>query len=259
MGRRRARSSRRSSRSSRKRRRLRDRRRDARGRAWSAGSTTGPFDELAAQGASVRLSATRSPTSSKHQKWGPEQSSREAASRRRLGGRRRNRRHRHRPHRARLRQGRLPPRQGAGPRPPSPRSTTPASSSPASASSPASPRPIPPPPTGSSTTSPRRAVLFAVEKYPHSYPHCWRCKTELLFRLVDEWFIDMKWRDEIMKVVEQRHVPPRVDQRPGPRARLAQEHGRLDDLQETLLGPGPADLGRRRDRRFRGHRLAARN
>ena len=37
-----------------------------------------------------------------------------------------------------------------------------------------------------------KGVLFAVEKYPHSYPHCWRCKTELLFRLVDEWFIDMK-------------------------------------------------------------------
>jgi isoleucyl-tRNA synthetase len=49
----------------------------------------------------------------------------------------------------------------------------------------------------------QKSVLFAVEKYPHSYPHCWRCKTELLFRLVDEWFIDMKWRDEIMRVVEQ--------------------------------------------------------
>ena len=24
-------------------------------------------------------------------------------------------------------------------------------------------------------------------------PHCWRCKTELLFRLVDEWFINMSW------------------------------------------------------------------
>ncbi|HZZ77649.1 MAG TPA: class I tRNA ligase family protein [Gemmataceae bacterium] len=44
--------------------------------------------------------------------------------------------------------------------------------------------------------------LFAIEKYPHSYPHCWRCKTELLFRLVDEWFIDMKWRDEIMRATE---------------------------------------------------------
>jgi isoleucyl-tRNA synthetase len=47
-----------------------------------------------------------------------------------------------------------------------------------------------------------KGVLLAVERYPHSYPHCWRCKTELLFRLVDEWFIDMKWRDEIMCVTE---------------------------------------------------------
>ncbi|MHB1422993.1 MAG: isoleucine--tRNA ligase [Gemmataceae bacterium] len=49
----------------------------------------------------------------------------------------------------------------------------------------------------------QKGVLFAVEKYPHSYPHCWRCKTELLFRLVEEWFIDMNWRDEIKRVVEQ--------------------------------------------------------
>jgi isoleucyl-tRNA synthetase len=49
----------------------------------------------------------------------------------------------------------------------------------------------------------QKGLLFAVEKYPHSYPHCWRCKTELLFRLVDEWFIAMSWRDEIMRVVEQ--------------------------------------------------------
>ena len=45
--------------------------------------------------------------------------------------------------------------------------------------------------------------LFATERYVHKYPHCWRCKTELLFRLVDEWFIDMKWRDEIIKVVDE--------------------------------------------------------
>ena len=33
--------------------------------------------------------------------------------------------------------------------------------------------------------------LFATERYVHRYPHCWRCKTELLYRLVDEWFINM--------------------------------------------------------------------
>lgn len=45
--------------------------------------------------------------------------------------------------------------------------------------------------------------LLAVEKYPHNYPHCWRCKTELLFRLVDEWFISMSWREEIMRVCQE--------------------------------------------------------
>jgi isoleucyl-tRNA synthetase len=46
----------------------------------------------------------------------------------------------------------------------------------------------------------KKGILLAVEKYPHSYPHCWRCKTELLFRLVDEWFINMSWREEIMRI-----------------------------------------------------------
>jgi isoleucyl-tRNA synthetase len=49
----------------------------------------------------------------------------------------------------------------------------------------------------------RKGVLLAVERYPHSYPHCWRCKTALLFRLVDEWFINMSWRDEIMRATEE--------------------------------------------------------
>ncbi len=48
----------------------------------------------------------------------------------------------------------------------------------------------------------KRGVLVAREDYPHSYPHCWRCKTPVLFRLVDEWFINMDWRDEIAKVVD---------------------------------------------------------
>ncbi|MBI3461869.1 MAG: isoleucine--tRNA ligase [Planctomycetes bacterium] len=46
----------------------------------------------------------------------------------------------------------------------------------------------------------QKGLLVAVERYPHNYPHCWRCKTELLFRLVDEWYISMSWREEIMNV-----------------------------------------------------------
>jgi len=52
--------------------------------------------------------------------------------------------------------------------------------------------------------------LFVTERYVHRYPHCWRCKTELLYRLVDEWFINMGprnteegFRGDIMKVVKQ--------------------------------------------------------
>jgi isoleucyl-tRNA synthetase len=34
-----------------------------------------------------------------------------------------------------------------------------------------------------------KGLLVAKENYAHSYPHCWRCGTQLIFRLVDEWFI----------------------------------------------------------------------
>jgi len=37
----------------------------------------------------------------------------------------------------------------------------------------------------------RKGVLYQVAPYTHRYPTCWRCKTELVFRLVDEWFVSM--------------------------------------------------------------------
>ena len=43
-------------------------------------------------------------------------------------------------------------------------------------------------------------LLVATEAYPHIYPHCWRTGVELVFRLVDEWFINMDWREEIKDV-----------------------------------------------------------
>ena len=49
----------------------------------------------------------------------------------------------------------------------------------------------------------KKELLYSTELYTHSYPHCWRCKEQLLFRQVDEWFIAMDdWRDEIMAVAE---------------------------------------------------------
>jgi len=57
-----------------------------------------------------------------------------------------------------------------------------------------------------------KGMLVAVETYPHIYPHCWRTGDELVFRLVDEWFINMDWRDEIKDVTRQiRWLPDSID------------------------------------------------
>src|SRR5439155_25049706 len=37
----------------------------------------------------------------------------------------------------------------------------------------------------------KRGRLFRELPYTHSYPVCWRCKEEIVFRVGDEWFISM--------------------------------------------------------------------
>ena len=50
----------------------------------------------------------------------------------------------------------------------------------------------------------QKGLLYRPQNYKHRYPTCWRCKTELIFRLVDEWFISMEeLRYEIMDIVRQ--------------------------------------------------------
>jgi isoleucyl-tRNA synthetase len=34
-------------------------------------------------------------------------------------------------------------------------------------------------------------ALFAKHKYTHSYPHCWRSKTPIIYRAVDQWFVSL--------------------------------------------------------------------
>ncbi len=36
-----------------------------------------------------------------------------------------------------------------------------------------------------------RGLLLRHEDYPHSYPHCWRCRNPVLFRSTPQWFISM--------------------------------------------------------------------
>jgi isoleucyl-tRNA synthetase len=66
----------------------------------------------------------------------------------------------------------------------------------------------------------QKGLLYRVQDYTHRYPTCWRCGSELVFRLVDEWFISMDGpkdgrqpagrplRDQIMEVTRKaRWVP----------------------------------------------------
>ena len=39
--------------------------------------------------------------------------------------------------------------------------------------------------------------LFAVENYTHRYPACWRCKTELVWKVADEWYIGMDIKEKL--------------------------------------------------------------
>jgi isoleucyl-tRNA synthetase len=50
----------------------------------------------------------------------------------------------------------------------------------------------------------QKGLLERAEQYTHRYPVCWRCSTDLVFRLVDEWFISMdELRQPMMDVTRQ--------------------------------------------------------
>ena len=46
----------------------------------------------------------------------------------------------------------------------------------------------------------KRNKLYKVEAHEHSYPVCWRCKNEVIFKAVEEWYIDSdKIRDQLIE------------------------------------------------------------
>ncbi|MCJ7450330.1 MAG: isoleucine--tRNA ligase, partial [Candidatus Nanohaloarchaeota archaeon QJJ-9] len=42
----------------------------------------------------------------------------------------------------------------------------------------------------------KKGVLFHSHHFEHEYPHCWRCKNQLLMRAADQWFIE---NDEVKR------------------------------------------------------------
>ncbi|HTO04521.1 MAG TPA: isoleucine--tRNA ligase, partial [Opitutus sp.] len=45
-------------------------------------------------------------------------------------------------------------------------------------------------------------ALLAKAKYAHSYPHCWRSKTPIIFRAVDQWFVSLDKAGHRAKALE---------------------------------------------------------
>lgn len=73
----------------------------------------------------------------------------------------------------------------------------------------------------------QRGFLVYVEEYPHIYPHCWRSGDELVFRLVDEWYINMDWREKIKKIVDDINWIPEWGQE--------REHEWLDNMSDWMI------------------------
>ena len=57
-----------------------------------------------------------------------------------------------------------------------------------------------------------RGALLKEEKLSHSYPHCWRCKSPVIFRATEQWFVSMDklgLRQQALNAIDQvRWIPP---------------------------------------------------
>ncbi len=54
-----------------------------------------------------------------------------------------------------------------------------------------------------------RGLLFAKEKFEHSYPFCWRCKTPLIYFARDSWYLKMSaLRDDLVRENEKINWEP---------------------------------------------------
>ncbi len=70
-----------------------------------------------------------------------------------------------------------------------------------------------------------RGLLFKREDYLHNYPHCWRCKTPLMYYATETWFIkNTAYKDRLIELNEQINwVPEHI------------KHGRYGDWLKNLV------------------------
>ena len=96
-----------------------------------------------------------------------------------------------------------------------------------------------------STTCSAR-LLFRELPYEHSYPHCWRCHTPLIYYALPSWYIrtTADQGPAARREREDQLVPG--DHQARPLRRLAEQQRRLGAVPQPLLGHPAADLAQRR-------------
>jgi isoleucyl-tRNA synthetase len=77
--------------------------------------------------------------------------------------------------------------------------------------------------------------LFTKEKYTHRYPTCWRCKSELVWRVVDEWYIAMDRADESGKTYREQMMEVAREINWIPRWGLDRELDWLKNMHDWLI------------------------
>ena len=80
-----------------------------------------------------------------------------------------------------------------------------------------------------------KGILFKVEEYRHRYPTCWRCKTELVWRVVDEWYISMDKTDDSGKSYREQMVDVTKKIKWMPKWGLDRELDWLKNLHDWLI------------------------
>ena len=94
-------------------------------------------------------------------------------------------------------------------------------------------------------TSSARGLLFRHIPYEHSYPHCWRCHTALLYYAQPSWYIrTTAVKDALLRENEKTNWFPDIGQA-RPLRRLAEQQHRLGAVPQPLLGHPAADLALR--------------
>ena len=97
-----------------------------------------------------------------------------------------------------------------------------------------------------STTWKRADCSTGTCRIEHSYPHCWRCHTPLVYYAQPSWYIrTTAIKDQLLAREREDRLAPRDDP-VGPLRRLAGQQRRLGAVAQPLLGHAAADLALRR-------------